>query len=211
MFQSSTTSSAPHSGTDVPNWTFPYPESSVAHNSSQYSNIYFQVCREYQRGTCTRPPSECRFAHPHENVTVDSTDNHVTVCMDYVKGKCWRDSCRYFHPPPHLQAQIKAAQQRANAAAAQAQALVGTATACSFFSHRFLQPCCTFTCVLPALPVGRGGFRQGHTSNLVETMPLCPSVLDLYLRFLVALSFVSPPSPVLSLLFLFPDLIPTFP
>lgn len=39
--------------------------------------------------------------------------------MDFIKGKCTRDSCRYFHPPAHLQAQIKAAQQRANAVAAQ--------------------------------------------------------------------------------------------
>ena len=97
--------------------------------SSHYnpSQLYFQVCREFQRGSCTRQPSECRFAHPSENVTVDSTDNHVTVCMDFVKGKCSRDSCRYFHPPLHLQAQIKTVQQRANttAAAAAAQGLVG--------------------------------------------------------------------------------------
>ncbi|XP_052217342.1 muscleblind-like protein 3 isoform X5 [Dreissena polymorpha] len=83
-----------------------------------------EVCREFQRGTCTRQPSECRFAHPPDNVTVDTEENCVTVCMDYIKGKCTRDSCRYFHPPLHLQAQIKACQQRANAAAAaQAHAL----------------------------------------------------------------------------------------
>ncbi|XP_052783787.1 muscleblind-like protein 1 isoform X7 [Mya arenaria] len=83
-----------------------------------------EVCREFQRGSCTRQPSECRFAHPPDNVTVDTNENCVTVCMDYIKGKCTRDSCRYFHPPPHLQAQIKACQQRANAAAAaQAHAL----------------------------------------------------------------------------------------
>ncbi|XP_070213233.1 LOW QUALITY PROTEIN: muscleblind-like protein 1 [Littorina saxatilis] len=76
-----------------------------------------QVCREFQRGTCSRQPSDCRYAHPTENVTVDSGDNQVTVCMDFVKNKCTRDSCRYFHPPAHLQSQIKAAQQRANAAA----------------------------------------------------------------------------------------------
>ena len=75
-----------------------------------------QVCREFQRGTCSRQPSDCRYAHPTENVTVDCGDNQVTVCMDYVKNKCTRDSCRYFHPPAHLQSQIKAAQQRANAA-----------------------------------------------------------------------------------------------
>ncbi|KAK3104468.1 hypothetical protein FSP39_002639 [Pinctada imbricata] len=79
-----------------------------------------EVCREFQRGTCTRQPSDCRYAHPTDNVTVDCSDNQVTVCMDFVKGKCTRDSCKYFHPPPHLQAQIKAAQQRSNTTAAQA-------------------------------------------------------------------------------------------
>ncbi|CAH1781795.1 unnamed protein product, partial [Owenia fusiformis] len=81
-----------------------------------------EVCREYQRGTCTRQPSECRYAHPPESVTIDSIENTVTVCMDHIKGKCSRESCRYFHPPTHLQAQVKATQQRANAAAVQAQA-----------------------------------------------------------------------------------------
>lgn len=33
--------------------------------------------------------------------------------MDAVKGRCTRSPCRYFHPPLHLQAQIKAAQSRA--------------------------------------------------------------------------------------------------
>ncbi|XP_021362056.1 muscleblind-like protein 1 isoform X7 [Mizuhopecten yessoensis] len=82
-----------------------------------------EVCREYQRGTCTRQPSECRYAHPPDNVTVDTAENQVTVCMDFVKGKCTRDSCKYFHPPAHLQALIKATQQRSNTTAAQAQAL----------------------------------------------------------------------------------------
>lgn len=117
----------------------------------------FQVCREFQRGTCTRQASECRFAHPTENVTVDSSDNHVTVCMDFIKNKCTRDSCRYFHPPAHLQSQIKAAQQRANSAAtAQAPALVGPHSHsfslflslffsfCSFPIHSGLRVACTF-------------------------------------------------------------------
>lgn len=36
----------------------------------------------------------------------------VTVCMDFIKGKCQRDSCKYFHPPSHLQGKVKAAQQQ---------------------------------------------------------------------------------------------------
>ena len=90
--------------------------SSVACHHQPVSLGSLQVCREFQRGTCSRQPSDCRYAHPTENVTVDCGDNQVTVCMDYVKNKCTRDSCRYFHPPAHLQSQIKAAQQRANAA-----------------------------------------------------------------------------------------------
>lgn len=72
----------------------------------------FKVCREFMRGACKRAESECRFAHPKECVTTD--DGLVTVCMDAVKGRCTRAPCRYFHPPLHLQAQIKAAQSRAN-------------------------------------------------------------------------------------------------
>jgi len=71
-----------------------------------------QVCREYQRGVCTRTQSECRYAHPPNGMAVDA-DNYVTVCMDFIKGRCHRETCRYFHPPPHLQAQIKTSQQRA--------------------------------------------------------------------------------------------------
>ena len=75
-------------------------------------DVVTQVCREYQRGVCTRTQSECRYAHPPNGMAVDA-DNHVTVCMDFIKGRCHRETCRYFHPPPHLQAQIKTSQQRA--------------------------------------------------------------------------------------------------
>lgn len=82
-----------------------------------------QVCREYQRGNCNRGENECRFAHPSESAMIDSNDNTVTVCMDYIKGRCSREKCKYFHPPAHLQAKIKAAQYQVNqAAVAQAAA-----------------------------------------------------------------------------------------
>lgn len=66
-----------------------------------------QVCREFQRGACKRAESECRFAHPPPPVAAHD-DGCVTVCMDAVKGRCVRDPCRYFHPPLHLQAHLKA-------------------------------------------------------------------------------------------------------
>ncbi|PIK51477.1 hypothetical protein BSL78_11616 [Apostichopus japonicus] len=73
-------------------------------------NDRLEVCREFQRGNCSRGEIECKFAHPDEHLTVDSTDNTVTVCMDFVKGRCTREKCKYFHPPAHLQAKIKTSQ-----------------------------------------------------------------------------------------------------
>ncbi|KAM3874944.1 muscleblind-like protein 1 isoform 10-T10 [Diretmus argenteus] len=78
------------------------------------------VCREYQRGNCTRGENDCRFAHPADSTMIDTNDNTVTVCMDYIKGRCSREKCKYFHPPAHLQAKIKAAQHQVNQAAAAA-------------------------------------------------------------------------------------------
>ncbi|XP_031156899.1 muscleblind-like protein 3 isoform X9 [Sander lucioperca] len=78
------------------------------------------VCREYQRGNCTRGENDCRFAHPSDSTMIDTNDNTVTVCMDYIKGRCSREKCKYFHPPAHLQAKIKATQHQVNQAAAAA-------------------------------------------------------------------------------------------
>uniref|UniRef100_A0A8C5UU99 Muscleblind like splicing regulator 2 n=1 Tax=Microcebus murinus TaxID=30608 RepID=A0A8C5UU99_MICMU len=66
------------------------------------------VCREFQRGNCARGETDCRFAHPADSTMIDTNDNTVTVCMDYIKGRCMREKCKYFHPPAHLQAKIKA-------------------------------------------------------------------------------------------------------
>ncbi|KAG8000641.1 Muscleblind-like protein 2a, partial [Nibea albiflora] len=85
-----------------------------------------EVCREFQRGSCARGETDCRFAHPSDSPMIDATDNTVTVCMDYIKSRCSREKCKYFHPPAHLQAKIKSSQQQVNqtAVAAQAAAVV---------------------------------------------------------------------------------------
>ncbi|XP_069895817.1 muscleblind-like protein 3 isoform X2 [Dipodomys merriami] len=82
-----------------------------------------EVCREFQRGNCTRGESECRYAHPTDASMIEVTDNTVTICMDYIKGRCSREKCKYFHPPPHLQARLKAAHYQMNHSAANAMAL----------------------------------------------------------------------------------------
>ncbi|KAM6945599.1 muscleblind-like protein 2 isoform 5-T5 [Aplochiton taeniatus] len=112
-----------------------------------------EVCREFQRGNCARGETDCRFAHPSDSPMIDTSDNTVTVCMDYIKSRCSREKCKYFHPPAHLQAKIKAAQHQANqsAVAAQAAAAMTQSTAKAMkrpleatvdlaFPHGLLQP-----------------------------------------------------------------------
>ncbi|XP_015244177.1 PREDICTED: muscleblind-like protein 2a isoform X4 [Cyprinodon variegatus] len=88
-----------------------------------------EVCREFQRGNCSRGETDCRFAHPIDSPMIDTTDNTVTVCMDYIKSRCSREKCKYFHPPAHLQAKIKSSQQQVSQTGAGAQA---TAAAMGF-------------------------------------------------------------------------------
>jgi muscleblind protein len=85
-----------------------------------------EVCREFSRGSCRRTELECRYAHPAEHVQV--TDNMVVVCMDSLKGKCGRETCRYFHPPAHLVQQLKS-RQSVNTSASGSSAAAGVANA----------------------------------------------------------------------------------
>eukprot|EP00899_Mesostigma_viride_P018677 jgi/Mesvir1/26810/Mv20573-RA.1 len=64
-----------------------------------------EVCRNFTRNNCDRG-QECRFAHTQSDTTQDGK-LMVTVCLKYVKGVCERESCKYFHPPPHLCAKVK--------------------------------------------------------------------------------------------------------
>ncbi|XP_014205010.1 protein muscleblind isoform X3 [Copidosoma floridanum] len=68
--------------------------------------LQLEVCREYQRQKCTRPDTECKFAHPPANVEVQN--GRVTACYDSIKGRCNREKppCKYFHPPQHLKDQL---------------------------------------------------------------------------------------------------------
>jgi muscleblind protein len=65
-----------------------------------------EVCREFQRNKCSRPDTECKFAHPPANVEVQN--GRVTACYDSIKGRCNREKppCKYFHPPQHLKDQL---------------------------------------------------------------------------------------------------------
>lgn len=68
--------------------------------------LQLEVCREFQRNKCSRPDTECKFAHPPPNVEVQN--GRVTACYDSIKGRCNREKppCKYFHPPQHLKDQL---------------------------------------------------------------------------------------------------------
>ncbi|KAJ7995411.1 hypothetical protein DPEC_G00244290 [Dallia pectoralis] len=99
------------------NPNLPMPSAAAVTAQKLMRTDRLEVCREYQRGNCTRGENDCRFAHPSESTMIDTNDNTVTVCMDYIKGRCSREKCKYFHPPAHLQAKIKATQHQVNQAA----------------------------------------------------------------------------------------------
>ncbi|CAF1375034.1 unnamed protein product [Rotaria sp. Silwood1] len=77
------------------------------------------VCSDFQHGQCFYTADTCPYAHPQAHCPLDA-DGLVTVCVDYVKGKCARETCKYFHPPDHLVAQLKAVKAQSVAAAAAA-------------------------------------------------------------------------------------------
>nr|XP_046245259.1 muscleblind-like protein 1 isoform X8 [Scatophagus argus] len=112
--------SAPVLVTSNPSVPVPAAAAAAAAAQKLMRTDRLEVCREYQRGNCTRGENDCRFAHPADSTMIDTNDNTVTVCMDYIKGRCSREKCKYFHPPAHLQAKIKAAQHQVNQAAAAA-------------------------------------------------------------------------------------------
>ncbi|XP_036392025.1 muscleblind-like protein 1 isoform X2 [Megalops cyprinoides] len=118
LMQAEILPSAPVLVTGSPN--VPVPAAAAAAAQKLMRTDRLEVCREYQRGNCTRGENDCRFAHPADSTMIDTNDNTVTVCMDYIKGRCSREKCKYFHPPAHLQAKIKAAQHQVNQAAAAA-------------------------------------------------------------------------------------------
>ncbi len=68
------------------------------------------VCSFYLNNTCKRTADNCRFAHPPH--MLHEADGFVTVCMDFIADLCDRDSCKYFHPPPHLITRVRSAQLR---------------------------------------------------------------------------------------------------
>ena len=53
----------------------------MAYRDTQW--LMIEACREFQRGTCKRTDTECKYAHPGSSVTVEN--GRVTACFDSLK------------------------------------------------------------------------------------------------------------------------------
>lgn len=43
--------------------------------------LQLEVCREFQRNKCSRPDSECKFAHPPANVEVKCFSRYLKLSL----------------------------------------------------------------------------------------------------------------------------------
>lgn len=68
---------------------------------------FFKICHDYLNETCSVDETQCFAAHPPMELLRDRNQKRITVCMDFVKGRCIRETCRYFHPPEHLKQKLK--------------------------------------------------------------------------------------------------------
>lgn len=48
--------------------------------------LTLEVCRQFQRGTCSRSDEECKFAHPPKSCQVEN--GRVIACFDSLKVRC---------------------------------------------------------------------------------------------------------------------------
>lgn len=85
-----------------------------------------KICKDFKNGTCQKASNECSQAHPPPHCPIDNEHSLVTVCVDFIKGKCARETCKYFHPPEHLVNQLKKQKITNNAAAAAAAAALAS-------------------------------------------------------------------------------------
>ncbi|CAB1456404.1 unnamed protein product [Pleuronectes platessa] len=135
--------------------------------------LTLEVCREFQRGTCSRSDAECKFAHPARSCHVEN--GRVIACFDSLKGRCTRENCKYLHPPPHLKTQLEIngrnnlIQQKAAAAmlAQQMQFMLpGTQ----------LQPITTFS-MTPSMATSPSMAFSPYLSHMGPGMGLMPELL----------------------------------
>lgn len=67
--------------------------------------LQLDICREFQKGNCSRTDGSCKNAHP-TNPHVEVLNGKVMACYDSCKGRCSREICKYYHPSSSLVEQL---------------------------------------------------------------------------------------------------------
>lgn len=67
--------------------------------------LQLDICREYQRNKCPRSEESCTYAHPP--LHIETIDGKVVTCYDSLEGRCSRDVCKFYHPPPAVTEKLK--------------------------------------------------------------------------------------------------------
>ncbi|XP_068124049.1 muscleblind-like protein 2 isoform X9 [Hyperolius riggenbachi] len=150
--------------------------------------LTLEVCRQFQRGTCSRSDEECKFAHPPKSCQVEN--GRVIACFDSLKGRCSRENCKYLHPPTHLKTQLEINGrnnliQQKTAAAMLAQQMQ------FMFPGTQLQP-------MPTFPVGPALGTNTAISFAPYLTPMTPGVGLVPTEILPSTPLIVPGSPPVS-------------
>ena len=121
------------------------------------------ICCFFVSKACNKTADDCQFAHPPPSVDVDP-NGFVTVCMDFISDRCDRENCKYFHPPSHLKARVKAMQLRHVPLSPTALEVSEPAV-----SQQNLIPVLTST--PPLVYPSRVSYVRGSTPVMLYTMP----------------------------------------
>ncbi|TRY93827.1 hypothetical protein DNTS_027009 [Danionella cerebrum] len=62
--------------------------------------LTLEVCREFQRGLCSRSDAECKFAHPAKSCQVEN--GRVIACFDSLKSTMLPPPCFTVAQTPKL-------------------------------------------------------------------------------------------------------------
>jgi muscleblind protein len=97
--------------------------------------LELEACREHLRQMCPRQADECRYAHLDQRIYVK--DGRVTCCYDFLKDRCYREKCRYFHPPIHIKERLVSAGKQFGAMMSNLYTVPGAPPSTQFHNNSF--------------------------------------------------------------------------
>lgn len=148
--------------------------------SRDSSWLELDICRDFQtEGGCARG-EQCRFAHTDSSVV--TRDGKVTCCYDFLKDRCYRERCKYFHPPAHIKERLVTAGKQYGAMMSNLYSMTGGGmypATCTIPIQAVQHPVvgfdgCLMTSPPPAPASISPAFVLSPYGNLTERLHVCP-------------------------------------